>query len=191
MAKASFVLVRHGQTAWNVEGRYQGQADIPLDETGLEQAAHVAKVLAKQRFDAVISSDLARARVTAERIASALGLKLRVDKRLREIDLGEWEGQLFTDIAHRYPELIKHRVEDPLHMRPPGGESLEECASRVFSAMDDLTLHYPMKRVLVVSHGVVVSVIWLTASGQALDAAYQHIPANAVPIEIQWNIDGR
>ena len=108
MVFASFVLVdrdmteiwivRHGQTDWNVEGRYQGQADRPLNAVGLAQAQQAAEQLRGRDFAAIYSSDLQRARVTAEIIAGQLGLPVQVDRRLREVNQGEWEGLLTADI---------------------------------------------------------------------------------------------
>jgi broad specificity phosphatase PhoE len=97
------LLVRHGETDWNTTGRFQGQADPPLNANGRAQAASLAAQLAQTRIGAIYSSDLQRARDTAEIVARKLGMTVRVDRRLREINQGEWDGMLTTDIIARYP----------------------------------------------------------------------------------------
>mgnify|MGYP000918913880 FL=1 len=114
-------LVRHGQTDWNVEGRYQGQANPPLNATGLEQAACAAETLAGRTYTAIYTSDLQRARVTAEIIGRRLGMDVLVDPRLREVNQGAWEGMLSTEIQAHYAGEWAARQRDRLHFRPPGG----------------------------------------------------------------------
>src|SRR3712207_2914672 len=98
-------LVRHGQTTWNIERRFQGQLDVPLSEEGLRQAEAVASWLVRQRvrFGAVYSSDLLRAKQTAEAIGRRLGLEAEPVRALREIHVGDWQGMLSTEIERRYP----------------------------------------------------------------------------------------
>jgi broad specificity phosphatase PhoE len=98
-------LIRHGQTDWNLEGRYQGQSDVPLNQTGLAQAQSLAEQLKGQTFAAIYSSDLMRARQTAEPCAKMLGMTIQAEAHLREIDQGEWEVVLVEDIKARYAEL--------------------------------------------------------------------------------------
>jgi len=122
------VLWRHGQTIWNAESRFQGQTDIPLDETGEAQAEHAARRLATLRPDAIISSDLIRASNTAAPLARLTGLTLRLDKELRERSGGSWEGLTDKEIAERYP------VERAT-WNPPDGESTTAVADRVGAAL--------------------------------------------------------
>ena len=159
MVFASFVLVdqdmteiwivRHGQTDWNVEGRYQGQADRPLNAVGLAQAQQAAEQLRRRDFAAIYSSDLQRARVTAEIIAGQLGLPVQVDRRLREVNQGEWEGLLTADIEQRYAEEWAERRADRLHAAPPGGESLAQVAARVLEGVSDIAQRHPEQRILI------------------------------------------
>jgi len=179
-------LVRHGQTDWNREGRYQGQADPPLNAEGLMEAGHAAHALVGLPLAAVVSSDLQRAVQTAEVIARRMNLPVRVDSRLREVDLGEWEGIVFTDIQERYPEKIEARKREPLEFRPPGGESLREVARRVWQAADELAVKYPGKEVVVVSHGLALAALLARAHGEDLGAAYGRIPPNAIPQRVVW-----
>jgi broad specificity phosphatase PhoE len=118
------VLWRHGQTIWNAESRFQGQTDIPLDETGEAQAEHAARRLATLRPDAIVSSDLIRAAATAAPLARLTGLAIRLDKELRERSGGSWEGLTDKEIAERYP--AERATWDP-----PDGESTTAVADRV------------------------------------------------------------
>lgn len=179
-------LVRHGQTDWNLIGRYQGQADQPLNAAGLAQAHELAGRLAGQHFDALYSSDLARARQTADIVGSALGLDVRLEPRLREIDQGEWEGMFFNDLVTRFEkELIRHRG-DP-SVGPPGGETLIQVARRAYAAATDIAAAWPGGQVLVVSHGLTISTLLAAARCTPLSAAYQTIPANMQIEVISWS----
>ncbi|MBI4926558.1 MAG: histidine phosphatase family protein [Anaerolineae bacterium] len=179
-------LIRHGQTDWNVEGRYQGQSDVPLNETGRAQAACLAAQLQAERFSAVYTSDLQRAAETARILASPQGLPVHTDMRLREINQGEWEGQLVGVIQTRYEALWKMRSANPGSVRPPGGETVEEVSRRVCAALDELAERHPGGRVLVVSHGISIAVAICRAHSMPISQAYNHIPGNTVPIWLDW-----
>ena len=122
------MLWRHGQTIWNVERRFQGQTDIPLDETGEAQAEHAARRLATLRPDAIFSSDLSRAANTAAPLARLTGLAVTLDKDLRERHGGAWEGLTDRQISERYP------VERAT-WNPPDGEPTTTVADRVSVAL--------------------------------------------------------
>ena len=131
-----FWLARHGETDWNLEGRFQGQADPPLNAKGLEQAHTLADRLVGESIAAIYCSDLQRARRTAQIIGKRLRLKPKVDKRLREISLGAWEGMQKEQIQSVYSELWQRRKLDPLNVPAPGGENLLELAERVEQAVN-------------------------------------------------------
>jgi glucosyl-3-phosphoglycerate phosphatase len=141
------LLWRHGQTAWNVEGRFQGQTDIPLDETGQQQAERAARLLAALRPHIIISSDLSRAMATAAPLARLTGLTVTTDKDLRERHGGAWEGLTDVQIRTQYP--VEHA-----QWMPPGGESTATVADRAGAALgriaDGLA---PGSLAVVVSHG--------------------------------------
>jgi len=179
-------LVRHGQTDWNLEGRYQGQTDLPLNAAGRAQAASLSQELAGIPFTAVYSSDLRRARETAEILAAARGLAVQLDPRLREIGLGVWEGQLFTEIATRYPVEWAERLRDPLNARPAGGECVAEVARRAAEAASDIARAHPAGPVLIVSHGVALATLLCQARGRPLAETYQAIPNNSHPEVVTW-----
>jgi broad specificity phosphatase PhoE len=182
----SLCLVRHGQTNWNVEGRWQGFADQPLNLTGLAQATQVATELAGYHFDAIYSSGLARAHATAQAIAQNHNMPVLSDHRLREINMGEWEGQLGVDIPALYPKEWAERLYSPLTSRPPGGESLIDLSKRVLPAINELVARHPTGPVLVVSHGLALAVFLCQVDAIPLDQAYDHIPKNARPIWLDW-----
>jgi broad specificity phosphatase PhoE len=140
------VLLRHGRTAWNAARRFQGQTDIPLDETGRAQAAAVAPYLAELGLDAIVSSDLSRAAETAAAVAAVLGLPVRTDARLRESDLGPWEGLTAPEAAERLPaEYAIWRAGG----HRPSTETREHLADRAVPAIVSLEA----VAVLVVTHG--------------------------------------
>ena len=141
------VLWRHGQTRWNVEGRFQGQSDIPLDEVGQQQAERAARLLAALRPSAIFSSDLTRATATAAPLARLTGLPVALDKDLRERSGGLWEGLTDTDIRTRYP--VEHS-----QWRPPEGETSAAVADRAGTAMERIAdILTPGSLAVVVSHG--------------------------------------
>ncbi|TDC80810.1 histidine phosphatase family protein [Actinomadura sp. 7K507] len=141
------VLWRHGQTAWNVEGRFQGRTDIPLDETGVRQARRAAGLLAGLRPTALLASPLRRAADTAQALADVTGLPVRYDDDLVERAGGAWEGLSAREIRERYPA-------ERARWEPPGGETSAQVAKRVGSALeralDDLP---PTGQLVVASHG--------------------------------------
>lgn len=185
-----FCLVRHGQTDWNVQGRYQGQSDIPLNETGLEQARQTAQKLNGHPFAAIFSSDLQRAVQTAAAVARDTDLPVQIDTRLREINQGEWEGHPPHEIKERYPEIWKQRVVDPGGVRPPGGETVNEVAERVKAALDDIAQRYPEEDVLIASHGLALATVICMARSIPLSLAFQAIPQNAEPVWVTWKSNG-
>jgi len=182
-----FWLARHGQTDWNVEGRWQGQAaPMPLNAAGRAQVEALAACLSGLSFEALFSSDLTRARETAEIIGRRIGLPVMVDPRLREINLGAWEGMLGTDVARLYPAELAERERDPAYARAPGGESAAEVAARVWAAADDIARAHPTGPVLVISHGLALATLICRARGQPLTRVYEVVPANTHLEVIEW-----
>ena len=141
------MLWRHGQTTWNVERRFQGQTDIPLDETGEAQAEYTARRLATLRPDAIFSSDLTRAQQTAEALSKLTGLTIAQDKDLRERFGGEWEGLTDQEIRERYPT-------ERATWNPPNGEPTAAVADRVAAAFTRIASTLDRGQLaVVVSHG--------------------------------------
>ena len=179
-------LVRHGQTDWNLEGRYQGQSDVPLNENGRAQARALAEQLQNQPFLAIYASNLQRAKETAELIAAAVHLPVTLDPRLVEIHQGEWEGQHVDAIKARYAEVWQQRIVDPASVRPPGGETVEEVASRVYSALNEIAGRHPTGLVLIVSHGLTLATVICKVHDLPIGRAYTVIPENAKPEWVDW-----
>jgi len=154
------VLLRHGQTDYNVAGRMQGHFDSHLTETGVEQAVAVAPEIARLVPDRLISSDLRRAVDTADVVASACGRPVKLDPRLRETHLGEWQGRTVADIEEAWPGAIATWRSDPA-WAPPGGESRVEVVRRSMPVVeeldDELDAAAPDTTVVLVAHGGLIA----------------------------------
>jgi len=183
-----FLLIRHGQTDWNAARLYQGQADIPLNQTGIQQARALAEKLNGEKFDAVYASDLSRAAQTASILVEKLGMPIQTDVRLREICQGIWEGMSLDEVQEKYADDFKRGAEDPAFSRAPGGESIAEVAERMTSAVTEITALYPAGRILLVSHGLAVSTLYCLANDIPLNQVYQYIPDNTAPLSITWHV---
>jgi broad specificity phosphatase PhoE len=154
------VLLRHGQTDYNVGGRMQGHLDSMLTETGVEQAASVAPEIARLVPDRLISSDLQRAVDTADLVSAACGLPVKFDARLRETHLGEWQGRTVAEIEDGWPGAIATWRSDPA-WAPPGGESRIEVVRRSLPVVEELDEEYaagePDTTVVLVAHGGLIA----------------------------------
>src|SRR2546423_3515053 len=137
MPVTTLLLVRHGETDWNAQLRYQGHADIPLNERGRQQARELAARVAAEAVDAIYASDLSRARETGEIVAARLGLPVLTDPGLREMDVGSFEGRTHEEVAGREWD----------------GEPREAHSKRVLRTLDRIAAAHPSARVLVVTHG--------------------------------------
>jgi broad specificity phosphatase PhoE len=180
-------LVRHGITDWNLEGKYQGQSNVHLNDAGRIEVKKLAQQLKNLTFSAIYSSDLERAFETAEIIAKYLDLSIRIDPRLREINLGEWEGKNVIEIQSNYANLWKQRHQDPINARPPGGETLAEVATRVYTAIDEIASQTLDKSCIICSHGITLATIICKVRKINLGSAYEVIPDNAKPLWVNWN----
>lgn len=153
------LLLRHGQSTWNAEGRWQGWADPPLSALGEVQAVAAADRLAGTGLRYAVSSDLQRARRTAEVVAERLGLEmLRVEPDLRERDIGDWSGLTTVEIEQGWPGWLTAWRAGELE-RPPNGETREEIAARVMAVLERLAASEADGDVLVVTHGGVIHLV--------------------------------
>jgi broad specificity phosphatase PhoE len=149
--EVTVLLVRHGQSTWNADGRWQGQADPPLSTLGVQQAVEAAAhVLRLGPVDAVWASDLERARHTAATIAEHAGVELTVDARFRERHAGPWQGLRRDEIDAQWPDHLS------TGRRPDGYEPDAEVVARALAALDDLAVVHPGQHVVVVTHGGVI-----------------------------------
>jgi broad specificity phosphatase PhoE len=168
----TMVLVRHGETDWNREERFQGRLDIPLNDAGRSQAEMLKRELAGFAFDVVYSSPLKRALETAQIVAGTV--PVQCDSRLIEIHHGSWQGKTKQDIAGRWPDDWNRWNTEPERFTPPGGESAADVRARVADFLSALR----GTRILCVSHGVVVQTfLSLVIGGRYLDHT-SYVPAN-------------
>jgi len=152
-ARREVWLIRHAESSWNAHGRWQGWADPGLSARGREQAGALARRLGGAGIEALVSSDLRRARETAAVLAETLGLTPEVEPRLRERDLGAWSGLTTPQIAGRWPEAFARvRARDP-GFRPGGGESLQQVAARAHQFLQALVERPGPARWALVTHG--------------------------------------
>ncbi|MEA2320496.1 MAG: 2,3-bisphosphoglycerate-dependent phosphoglycerate mutase [Solirubrobacteraceae bacterium] len=160
-------LARHGQTAYNAEGRFQGHLAVPLDATGREQAAALAEAAAEVPIRTLWCSPLERARETAEVVGGRIGLTPRPDVRFAETDTGDWTGRSFAEVRAEDPEGFRRfEVSDPT-FRYPGGESFAEQSARVQDALEDLRADAEALPALVVCHRGVIRLALAVALGDA------------------------
>lgn len=154
-------LVRHGETDWNVEHRFQGQLDVPLSAVGMEQAQAVAGWLAGQeaRYAALYSSDLSRAAQTAQAIAERLDLQPIYSQELREIHVGEWQGLLSSEVEARYPGHIAAWYEKVDSFTLPGGESIPDVQRRMHAYFVGIVAGHIGEAIIVVSHGAALAAL--------------------------------
>ena len=166
-------LTRHGQTDWNIAGRYQGQSDTPLNETGLRQAEQIAKRLSSETIHAIYSSDLSRAANTAQTIADFHSLEVKKDSRWRELSFGDWEGLTYQEMSARSPNLFEAWMKDPLTISTPNGETLAQLAERVKAAFDEIKEEHADQTVLVMAHSGSLQSLLAVALGVDLNRYWQ------------------
>jgi probable phosphoglycerate mutase len=163
-------MVRHGETAWNAEGRVQGQTDVPLSAAGEAQARAVRSALAGMRFTALYASDLARVRQTAAPTAAALGLELRLDARLRERHYGKFETLTYAEARERLPgDYARFRDKDPEYDFG-SGERLRDFHARAIACVGEIAARHAGEAVLVFTHGGVLEMVYRHALGRGLQS---------------------
>nr|WP_290665539.1 histidine phosphatase family protein [Ardenticatena sp.] len=172
-------MVRHGETDWNAEGRYQGQEDPPLNRRGREQARATAEKLAQEGITAIYSSDLKRAAETAHALAEHCNLPVHLDPRLREINQGVWQGVLVDDIRAQWPERFHRWQTAPWETSPPGGETLHDVETRILAALADIASRHPNERVAVFTHKLPIALMRIRLKGAPRDALWSLLPKNA------------
>lgn len=169
------LLIRHGETDWNATKRYQGQSDIPLNGTGLQQAAQLAKRLSTEKIDVIYSSDLSRAVTTANAIGDLQPrpVIIQKDPRWRELSFGEWEGLNYDKVRAKWSGESSSWYDNPARLSPPGGETLMQLSARVESALQDLRNQHKDQTVLVVTHAGVIQALLCSVLGMDLQRYWQ------------------
>jgi broad specificity phosphatase PhoE len=193
--KTRIGLIRHGETVWNRTGRWQGHAPTPISDEGRQQAALLAEYLAQrgEPVAAIYSSDSPRCRETAAIVAGRLGKPLSLDKRLREIDLGEWQGLTSDEIRAWDGERFAAAQLDPYNISRPGGENLSQVAERALQVIREAVERHPGEYCLVVSHGGTIRSVlyWLKLTGDS------HVSVGNTALTLlsyepelaRWNLD--
>jgi broad specificity phosphatase PhoE len=183
-------LIRHAQTVWNRDRRYQGWQDSPLSEIGRSQAEAVGRALAKEPLKAVYASTLGRARDTAEAIAAHHGLPVRAEDAFREMAFGEWEGLAFDDCKAKDPDRYRLWADEPHRFCPPGGgETLDEVRRRVLAGLERLRAEHDDQSVCLVAHGISARIIILEALGLPLERIWSiHLASTGIS-ELEFRAD--
>lgn len=147
------ILVRHGATDWNLQGRCQGSSDRHLSEVGVRQAEQIAERLRVEGIAAVYSSSLQRARQTAEHISRPHSLPVLIEDAVRELDHGDLEGLTFNEIKSSYGDFLVRWRSEPGEITVPGGERLADVAARAWEGLNRIALrHADTERIVIVSH---------------------------------------
>ena len=164
------IAIRHGETAWNVDTRIQGQLDIPLNDTGRWQAQRLARALAEEPLQAIYASDLGRALETAQALAAAVGLEVITDPGLRERGFGIFEGRTWKEIEEQWPDLsARWRKRDP-EFGPEGGETLVSFYDRCITTASRIAAAHAGQSIAIVAHGGVLDCLYRAGSRIELQA---------------------
>ena len=147
------LLVRHGLTEWNSQGRIQGHTETQLSAVGMRQAEALGRRLAKEKIAAIYASNLTRAVITAQVIAQHHGLPVQIEPRLCEANYGAWEGLTMRELREQDPERTSAWLTEPVCVAPPGGETLEQVADRVASLLEELRARPDDEQIVLVGHG--------------------------------------
>jgi broad specificity phosphatase PhoE len=184
------LIVRHGQTVSNLENRFRGQVDVPLDEKGRWQAQQTATYIAgRWPLQAVYASPMGRAMDTARAIAGAQGLEAQPMGGLLDIDFGEWGGMLGSDVEKRWPDLYRTWITAPHIIRFPGGEGLDDVHQRATAALEETIARHAGETVALVAHTVVNRVILCAVLGLGNEHFWQLVQGTCAINVIEWDMD--
>jgi broad specificity phosphatase PhoE len=184
------VLVRHAETEWNRERRYQGWRDTPLSELGRAQAEAAGRLLANQSLAAVWSSPLLRARETAAAIAAPQRLAVRQEPAFKEMSFGEWEGLTPDEVSARFPAVYRVWADTPHLAALPGAERLAQVRARVLAGLDELRQAHDGQTICLVAHGISIRVLLLEALGLGLDRLWSLKVSSSGISELEFREDG-
>ena len=192
MHATRILAIRHGETAWNVDTRIQGQLDIGLNDTGRAQAQWLARSLAEREpLQAIYASDLARAWHTAQAVGQAQGLSVVAHTGLRERAFGDFEGRTFVEIEAELPEHARHWRQRTPDWAPPGaGESLLALRERVLATVEALASRHVGEQIVLVAHGGVMDVLYRAATRLDLQAPRTWSLPNTAVNRLLWTPEG-
>jgi len=162
---ARIILVRHGETDWNKQEIFRGGMDVNLNQNGIRQAQAIGEEVKEQKLDAVYSSPLSRAQLTAKIIADYHNLKVNVDSGFNDLNYGKWQGISHEDVKVQYPELYALWREKPHLVKFPDGECLNDVKYRAMNTLEQIISKHPKDTVVIVAHRVVNKVILCAVLG--------------------------
>ena len=166
------ILVRHGESAWNRDGRYQGRIDTDLSSLGRQQAVLVGRRLADEHLAAIYSSPLRRALDTAQAIAGSHVVGVLAEQGLTEIDHGVWSGLSRDEIQERFAQDLETWINQPTRLQVDGAETLHQVAERARTCVGALVQRHPGQTIVVTSHDLVIKVLVALAMGMDLDRVW-------------------
>lgn len=171
---ARLFVIRTGQTTWEAEQRVASAAGAPLTETGAEQVRTVAEQLALRKIDAIYVSGAESERQTAAIVAEVLGVRIRTNKKLCELDFGLWQGLKLSEIKRRQPKVYRQWLEEPASVRPPHGETLADAQKRIGDAIETICRHYKDQVLLLVLRPVALALTCCMLDGERIDKIWEH-----------------
>ena len=187
MKETEIILIRHGETEWNSQQRMQGHSNSDLSEVGRGQIQALGELMKNVSFDHIYSSDSLRARQTAEAITQYSGHALQFDQRIREKNLGVFEGLTSTEAKERHPEIYRLFKTAGANYVIDEGESTQQLLERALEFIEEIRLRHPQERVVMVTHGGVVRVLMKHALGLSIDAPTRFIIKNTGIFGLIWN----
>jgi len=187
MKETEIILIRHGETEWNSQRRMQGHSNSELSSVGRGQIQALGELMKNESFDHIYSSDSLRARQTAEAITQHTGHTLQFDQRIREKNLGVFEGLTSTEAKERHPEVYRLFKTEGAKYVIDEGESTQQLLERALEFIEEIRLRHPQERVVMVTHGGVVRVLMKHSLGLPIDAPTRFIIKNTGIFGLIWN----
>jgi probable phosphoglycerate mutase len=154
-----FILIRHGETAWNKEERFRGRKNIALNDSGILQAKMAAEFLSRYKIDLIYSSPMQRALQTAVEIRRGRDIEINIDEGIADMDFGQWEGMKVSEVKEKYPELFAIWLSAPHQCQIPGGENFQMVLERSLKTVDKIRELMDVETVLIVTHRVVTMLL--------------------------------
>ena len=187
MKETEIILIRHGETEWNSQKRMQGHSNSDLSEVGRGQIQALGELMKNVSFDHIYSSDSLRTSQTAEAITQYSGHTMQFDQRIREKNLGVFEGLTSTEAKERHPEIYRLFKTAGANYVIDEGESTQQLLERALEFIEEIRLRHPQERVVMVTHGGVVRVLMKHALGLSIDAPTRFIIKNTGIFGLIWN----